>query len=61
VPEHCPQDAGEEQCCDWPMKPDSVRIAENIDQYQKARNCEGCACKRGAKEKAAQRRLSIRS
>jgi hypothetical protein len=23
------------------MKPDSVRIGENIDEYQKARNCEG--------------------
>jgi hypothetical protein len=31
VPEHRPQDANEQQCCDWPMKPDSVRIGENID------------------------------
>src|SRR6185295_367715 len=42
VPEHCPQDANAQQCCDWPMKPDSVRIAEKIDEYQKARNREGC-------------------
>ena len=30
-PEHCPQDAKEEQRCDWPIKPDSVQTGENID------------------------------
>src|ERR1700730_1942505 len=41
APEHCPQDADEEQRCDWPMEPDPVQTGENIDQNQKARNCEG--------------------
>src|ERR1700704_1712929 len=41
APEHCPQDAKEEQCCDRPMEPDPVQTGENIDQNQKARNCEG--------------------
>ena len=41
APEHCPQDANEEQCCDWPMEPDPVQAGENIDQDQKARNCQG--------------------
>ena len=31
VPERCPQEDKEEQGRDWPMKPDSVRIGENID------------------------------
>jgi len=31
VPEHRPQDANEEQYCNWPMKPDSVQTGENID------------------------------
>jgi hypothetical protein len=26
-----PQDANEQQCCDWPMKPDSVQTGEDID------------------------------
>jgi len=41
APEHCPQDADEEQRCDWPVEPDPVQTGENIDQNQKARNCEG--------------------
>jgi hypothetical protein len=31
MPERCPQDANEQQCCDWPMKPDSVQTGEDID------------------------------
>jgi hypothetical protein len=31
VPEHCAQDANEQQRCDWPMKPDSVQTGEDID------------------------------
>ena len=31
VSEHCPQDSKEEQCRDWPMKPDFVQAGENID------------------------------
>src|SRR3979409_982130 len=41
APEHCPQDANEEQRCDWPMEPDPVQTGEDIDQNQKARNYEG--------------------
>src|SRR5450432_594176 len=31
VPEHCAQDANEQQRCDRPMKPDSVQTGEDID------------------------------
>jgi hypothetical protein len=31
VPEHCAQDANEQQRRDWPMKPDSVQTGEDID------------------------------
>ena len=41
APEHCPQDADEEQCRDRPMEPDPVQPGEDIDQDQKARNGEG--------------------
>ena len=41
APKHRPHDANEQQCGDWPMKPDLVRVGENIDEYQKARNREG--------------------
>src|SRR5260370_42005894 len=41
APEHCPQDADEEQRGDWPMEPDPVQAGENIDQKQKTRNGQG--------------------
>ena len=41
APEHCPQDADEEQGRDRPMEPDPVQPGEDIDQDQKARNGEG--------------------
>jgi hypothetical protein len=31
VPEHCAQDANEQQRCDWPVKPDLVQTGEDID------------------------------
>jgi hypothetical protein len=41
IRQHGPQDADEEQGGDRPMEPDPVQTGENIDQDQKARNCEG--------------------
>lgn len=40
LPEHRAQDADEQQRCDGPMKPDSMRTGEEIDENQKARNGE---------------------